>query len=192
MQCWVWEGKVTPDVFEDVTSQATLEPELEVQCHKQVSSRWSFTGRAVPSFLSLLSMPEFRPKSLLTRTPDCEGLLTDPSAPSSVVSNPSSPLLPERSFQNANQPISQLHVQAQQLACTLKTLARSISEASLSCPPASAHALPHTRSGKAPTCAPVTLKHSGVPLPRSLCLAPWILLLHSSGFDCGLCCFLAL
>ena len=44
----MWEGKVTPDRFEDVTSKGTLEAELEVQCGKEKVSRgWSFMRKVL-------------------------------------------------------------------------------------------------------------------------------------------------
>lgn len=53
MQCRVWEGKVTPERFEDTMSKGALEAELEEQSEKEdVSREWSFMGTAVgDSFL---------------------------------------------------------------------------------------------------------------------------------------------
>lgn len=52
-------------------------------------------------------MPKLGPTSLLTRTTDYKGLLIDLATLNSIPSHQSSSLLPECSFQNVNQAISQ-------------------------------------------------------------------------------------
>lgn len=49
MQCRVWEGEVTPDRFEDMTSKGALEAKLEVKCGKEgMKLHGKSSGRSLP------------------------------------------------------------------------------------------------------------------------------------------------
>ena len=107
----------------------------------------------------------FRPTSSLTRTDDCEGLQSDPSATSSNSSN-----LPPHHCQNCLPQMQTLLTTLQHLALTLKT------EPSWSASPP--RFTPHSCSGKATAGGPVTAQQSGPPSFTPLVLKILSLLSH--------------